>query len=121
CCPAPAGDRVHRVGIAPAQVVDQLLHLSLLPPVGGPCGRVRGMARSRVSALSLTITLPLAACGLGDPNAAPTYGETTGLPKNCRAIVQANIDGYRSGQFTADEAMNSLERNCGADGYSWGE
>lgn len=56
---------------------------------------------------------------LGDPNDKPKYGDT-GLPKNCRAIVQANIDGYRSKQYTADEVMNSLERNCGADGYSWG-
>ncbi|KAB7765376.1 hypothetical protein CEK68_11795 [Xanthomonas sp. LMG 12461] len=67
----------------------------------------------------------LAAAGLAgcsnfcDPNSRDTYGDT-GLPKNCRAIVQANIDGYRSGQFTAQEAMSSLERNCGAHGYSWG-
>lgn len=62
----------------------------------------------------------LAGCNLGDPNAAPEYGETTGLPKNCRAIVQANVDGYRSGEFAADDVINSLERNCGAHGYSWG-
>jgi hypothetical protein len=55
-----------------------------------------------------------------DPNSKPTYGET-GLPKNCRAIVQQNIDAYRAKQYTADEIMNSLERNCGANGYSWGE
>lgn len=61
----------------------------------------------------------LSACGAIDPNSKPTYGDT-GLPKNCRAIVQANIDGYRSGQYTAGEAMGSLERNCGANGYSWG-
>jgi hypothetical protein len=57
--------------------------------------------------------------GCDDPNAKPIYGEETGLPKNCRAIVQANIDGYRSKQYTADEAMGSLERNCGANGMSW--
>ena len=62
----------------------------------------------------------LAGCVRGDPNAAPEYGQTSGLPKNCRAIVQANVDGYRSGAYTAEEAMNSLERNCGASGYSWG-
>lgn len=61
----------------------------------------------------------LSACGAADPNSKPTYGET-GLPKNCRAIVQANIDGFRSGQFTVEETMNSLERNCGAHGHSWG-
>jgi hypothetical protein len=57
---------------------------------------------------------------LGDPNDRPTYGDT-GLPKNCRAIVQANIDGYRRHEFNADDVMNSLERNCGANGYSWGK
>ena len=55
-----------------------------------------------------------------DPNSKPTYGEESGLPKNCRAIVQANIDAYRAHEFTSDEIMNSLERNCGASGYSWG-
>jgi hypothetical protein len=33
-----------------------------------------------------------------DPNAKATYGEETGLPKNCRAIVQQNIDAYRAKQ-----------------------
>lgn len=59
-------------------------------------------------------------CNYLDPNSKPEYGKESGLPKNCRAIVQANIDGYRSHQFTADEVMSSLERNCGANGYSWG-
>lgn len=56
-----------------------------------------------------------------DPNSKPTYGEETGLPKNCRAIVQQNIDAYRAKQYTADEVMASLERNCGANGQSWGQ
>lgn len=56
-----------------------------------------------------------------DPNSKPTYGEETGLPKNCRAIVQANIDSYRAKDYTADEIMASLERNCGANGHSWGQ
>lgn len=56
----------------------------------------------------------------GNPNDAPRYGKT-GLPKNCRALIQENIDGYRLHQYTADEVMNSLERNCGANGYSWDE
>jgi hypothetical protein len=67
--------------------------------------------------LNVLICMLLVGC---DPNAKASYGDT-GLPKNCRAIVQANIDGYRSGQSTAEEAMGSLERNCGANGYSWGE
>lgn len=67
----------------------------------------------------LAAALLASGCCVGDPNAEAKYGETTGLPANCRAIVQANIDGYRSGEFSADEAMSSLERNCGAYGYSW--
>lgn len=74
----------------------------------------------RKSTLIVLLAVVTGGCSrLGDPNDKPTYGET-GLPKNCRAIVQANIDGYRSKQYTADEAMSSLERNCGASGYSWG-
>lgn len=57
----------------------------------------------------------------GDPNSKPTYGKETGLPKNCRAIVQANINAYRAKQYTADEVIESLERNCGANGHSWGQ
>lgn len=73
-------------------------------------------------ALSISFAcLLLAGCVSGDPNSEPRYGEKTGLPKNCRAIVQANIDGWRSGEHTAEAAMSSLERNCGANGYSWGE
>ena len=53
-----------------------------------------------------------------DPNSKPTYGNT-GLPKNCRAIVGANIEGWRSKQYTAEEALNSINRNCGINGYSW--
>lgn len=53
-----------------------------------------------------------------DNNSKPVYGDT-GLPKNCRAIVQANIDSYRNHQYSANDVMDSLERNCGANGYSW--
>jgi hypothetical protein len=68
--------------------------------------------------LSLIVaTTALVACQ-GDPNAKPIYGER-GLPKNCRAIVQTNIDAYRAKQYTADEVMDSLERNCGTNGHSW--
>jgi len=58
---------------------------------------------------------------MGDPNAKPAFGEESGLPKNCRAIVQANVDAYRSGQYTSDEVMESLERNCGTNGHAWGQ
>jgi hypothetical protein len=42
-----------------------------------------------------------------------------GKRKNCRAIVQANIDGYRNKVFSADDAMASLERNNGTHGTLW--
>ncbi|WAT15806.1 hypothetical protein [Xanthomonas fragariae] len=71
--------------------------------------------------LAATLVATMASCSkLGDPNDHPTYGKT-GLPKNCRAIIQANIDGYRTRQYSADEVMSSIERNCGANDYSWGE
>ena len=53
-----------------------------------------------------------------DDNSAPVYGKT-GLPVNCRAYVQTAIDSYRAKKYTAEETMAGLERNCGADGYSW--
>lgn len=52
-------------------------------------------------------------------NDKPRFGSESGLPSNCRALVQANIDGYRARQFSADEVMASLERNCGALGQLW--
>lgn len=55
-----------------------------------------------------------------EKNEAPIYGKDSGLPVNCRALVQANIDGFRSGGFNATEVLSSLERNCGANGYLWG-
>jgi len=62
-------------------------------------------------------TLLIFAC---DPNSEPKYGDT-GLPKNCRAIIQANVDGWRLNQYSAEDALASIERNCGANGYSWSE
>lgn len=53
-----------------------------------------------------------------NPNKTPTYG-VTGLPKNCKAIIQANIDGVEKGEWTCEGAMDSIERNCGMFGYSW--
>lgn len=54
--------------------------------------------------------------GIGNQEA--TYGKT-GLPKNCKAIVAANVEGYYDGTFTMSEALNSINRNCGRYGYSW--
>lgn len=67
-----------------------------------------------IGVLGLCCTL----LGCAKPNSKPTYGET-GLPKNCRAIIQNAIDEWRAGNYGAEETMNSLERNCGANGYSW--
>jgi hypothetical protein len=58
----------------------------------------------------------LSAC---DPNSKPTYGESTGLPSNCRAYVQVAIDAYRNKEYTVDETMAGLERNCGVNGNLW--
>lgn len=55
----------------------------------------------------------------GDPNKGFIYGET-GLPRNCRAIITENIQGWNSGIYTAEESLGSIDRNCGAEGYSWG-
>ncbi len=54
-----------------------------------------------------------------DDNKEAVYGEESGLPVNCRAYVQESVDGFRSGTYDASEAMNGLERNCGANGASW--
>ncbi|MCY1458463.1 hypothetical protein D9M71_758480 [compost metagenome] len=54
----------------------------------------------------------------GDPNKTPTYGDT-GLPKNCRAVIQANLDAWALKQYSADEVFASISRNCGQNGYAW--
>lgn len=92
------------------------------------------------------IALFLTACDR--PNSKPIYGDT-GLPKNCRAIIATNIHTYHEianklrhfDNLTAGDnsyetlqqtkeyyqqqlteiqgIMDSIDRNCGADGYSW--
>ncbi len=54
-----------------------------------------------------------------DDNKEAEYGEDFGAPINCRAYVQASVDGFRSGEYDASAVMNGLERNCGANGASW--
>ncbi len=56
--------------------------------------------------------------GIG--NQSLKYGET-GLPKNCRALIAANLEGYKYGTYAADEALYSIERNCGPYGIIWDE
>lgn len=76
----------------------------------------------------IIILFSFALFGCEKPNSKPTFGDT-GLPKNCRAIVQANIDEYKKIRATHKDfglqmieingVMDSIERNCGAYGYSW--
>ena len=53
-----------------------------------------------------------------DPNDKPRYGDHGAAGQTARAYVDASI-GYRSKQFSADDAMNGLERNCGVSGALW--
>lgn len=53
-----------------------------------------------------------------DSNTRLLYG-TTGLPKNCRAIIKVNVDKYQNREYKADEIIDSINRNCGEFGYSW--
>jgi len=68
---------------------------------------------------TFTTSLLLVSCGLSDDNNAPVYGKDSGLPLNCRAFVQFAIDEYRAGKSSANDTMSALERNCGANGWSW--
>lgn len=71
-------------------------------------------------AAALLASALLLGCGTDD-NAAPIYGKDSGLPVNCRAYVQVAVDAYRTKQYTAEETMNALERNCGKSGWAWKE
>lgn len=57
--------------------------------------------------------------GYFDDNKKAVYGDTFHAPVNCRAYVQATIDGIRSEKYTFDDAINGLERNCGINGQAW--
>lgn len=79
----------------------------------------RGHMHKTISIIGWLITiLCLTAC---DPNLKPAYGESAGLPSNCRAYVQVSVDAYRNKEYMADETMAGLERNCGANGQLWGQ
>ena len=71
----------------------------------------------------LTVTVlaaALAGCGLESEkwNDKPRFADS-GLPTNCRALIQANLDGYISGAYTPAEALGSIGRNCSANGPPW--
>jgi len=56
--------------------------------------------------------------GIG--NQSLKYGDT-GFPKNCRALISDNLSGFALGKYTAEEALYSIDRNCGPGGYIWNE
>ena len=72
------------------------------------------------AAMLLVVVFGAAICAGCDPNSKPTFGDS-GAPKNCKAIIQANIDAWRTKQQSAEDVLDSIERNCGANGYSWGK
>lgn len=51
-------------------------------------------------------------------NVKPTYGKS-GLPSNCRAYIQYAINSYRQGEYSVDDTMTAMERNCGINGWLW--
>lgn len=53
-----------------------------------------------------------------DPNSKLIYGDS-GLPKNCRAIIATNIAAYQDSEYSAEDILESIDRNCGKNGYSW--
>ncbi len=57
---------------------------------------------------------------LGIGNQSAKYGNT-GLPKNCRALIASNLQGFEHDSYTAEEALYSIDRNCGPNGLIWNE
>lgn len=39
------------------------------------------------------------------------YG-SSGLPKNCRAVITENIKAYKNNEYSANDIMESIDRNC---------
>ena len=78
------------------------------------------MNKKHVILLIVVVVSYLIGKHYGDTNRTIQYGDT-GFPKNCRAIITANIDGWRIGDYQAEEVLESIDRNCGAYGYSWGK
>lgn len=68
--------------------------------------------------MHLIFLILLTGCNNICDNSKLIYGKT-GLPKNCRAIIKADIDSYKKGVFSAEDALDSINRNCGEFGYSW--
>lgn len=75
--------------------------------------------RVRIAVMAMLTIGTLAACDDKRANDRPRFSSDLGLPTNCRALIQQNIDGYRSRTYTAEAVMASIERNCGAAGHLW--
>jgi hypothetical protein len=70
--------------------------------------------------LGISCTLLLSSCNfIGDDNDIAIYSKENGLPVNCRAYVQFAINEYRAGKYSANDTFSALERNCGANGWTW--
>lgn len=67
----------------------------------------------------LIITLAIFLTSCADNNSKPKYDNSTGHSANCRAYIQANIDGWRNKSQSTEDTMNALERSCGINGTLW--
>ena len=67
--------------------------------------------------LILLLVVLTAGCSQ-DPNETAVYGDT-GLAVNCRAYVQVSVDSWRNDEYSTQEVMDALERNCGENGWLW--
>ena len=65
------------------------------------------------------IALLLPSCGFSDDNDLAVYSKDNGLPLNCTAYIQFAIDDHRAGKYSANDTFSAIERNCGANGWSW--
>ena len=57
---------------------------------------------------------------LGIGNQSLKYGKT-GLPKNCRALITENLTGIANKKYSTEDALDSISRNCGPNGFIWNE
>ncbi|WP_218688990.1 kynureninase [Psychrobacter sp. BF1] len=65
----------------------------------------------------LIAILFISACS-GDHNSKPELG-SSGHPSNCRAYIQLSVDEWRADNYTTEDTMNAIERNCGTYGSLW--
>lgn len=75
----------------------------------------------KILTIIIVIIIYLIGYNLGRGNQKPRYGKESGLPVNCRALIQDNLSGFSQGRYSAEEALFSIDRNCGPNGLIWGE